>query len=51
MDLLEKQVYFLPLNGQNGIKITLWTPYSQSSNLVVARSSRAGGAFFIDSPN
>ena len=45
MDLLEKQVHFLLLNGQNGSKITPWTPYSQSSNLVVARSSRAGGTF------
>jgi hypothetical protein len=34
----------LPLNGQNGSKITPWTPYIQSSNLVVARSTRAGGA-------
>ena len=32
----------MPLNGS---KITPWTPYSQSSNPVVARSSRAGGAF------
>jgi hypothetical protein len=43
MGFLEKQVYFGPLNGQNGSKITPWTPYIQSSNLVIARSSRAGG--------
>ena len=34
----------MPLNGQNGSKITPWTPYIQSLNLVVARWSRAGGA-------
>ena len=39
------------LNGQNGSKITPWTPYIQSSNLVVARSTRAGGALiFMESP-
>jgi hypothetical protein len=32
---------FLPLNGQNGSRITPWMPYSQSSNPVVARSIRA----------
>jgi hypothetical protein len=32
------------LRRQNGSKISSWTPYGQSSNLVVARSIRAGGA-------
>jgi len=51
MDLFFQQVHFLPLNGQNRSKITPWTPYSQSSNLVVARSSRAGGALIpMESP-
>jgi hypothetical protein len=41
----------LLLNGQNGSKIALWTPCIQSSNLVVARSRRAEGAFiFMETP-
>ena len=37
---------FLPLNGQHGGKIILESLYS-SSNLVVARSTRAGGTSFL----
>jgi hypothetical protein len=37
----------LLLKGQNGSKITLWTSYIQSSNLVVARSTRAGGTLIL----
>jgi hypothetical protein len=39
------------LNGQNGSKITPWTPYIQSSNLVVARLTRARGTLtFMEAP-
>ena len=38
---------FLLLKGKNGSKITPWTPCIQSSNLVVARSTRAGGTFIL----
>jgi len=41
----------LPLNGQKGSKITPWTSYGQSSNLVVARSTRAGDALFMANIN
>ena len=39
--------WFLLLDGQNGSKITPWTPCIQSSNPVVARSSRGGGALIL----
>src|SRR5687767_14162190 len=51
MDWLDFNQPFFALNGLNGSKITWWTPYQQSSNLVVARSTRAGGTcFFMESP-